>query len=273
MWARSPLFGGRLRRRAAPRMSSLEPERRRVLAVLRRHGWNATSFQVLEPGFRYWFADADACVAYVDTGRAWIAAGAPLTGPGRLRAVAEEFHRHALESGRRAAFFAVEQRVVDALPWHALLIGEQPEWEAQGWSAALRASSGLREQLRRARAKGVTVRTAAHDELVSSRGGRSAEESRRWWPSGSPGTEWPRWVSWSRWNPLTLLKERPRAPRRAGRPRRGGSSPRHQSRPARGGCSRTSSARRPRPMAPPSCWWTTPCGMRARGRGARPRRW
>ena len=149
-------------------MSSLNPERRRVLAVLRRHGWNATSFQVLEPGFRYWFADEDACVAYVDTGRAWIAAGAPLTEPRRLRAVAEEFHRHALESGRRAAFFAVEQRVVDALPWHALLIGEQPEWEAQGWPEALRTSSGLREQVRRARAKGVTVRTAAHDELVSS---------------------------------------------------------------------------------------------------------
>ena len=149
-------------------MSPLDPERRRVLAVLRRHGWNATSFQVLEPGFRYWFADDDACVAYVDTGRAWIAAGAPLTAPSRLRVVAEEFHRHALESGRRAAFFAVEQRVVEALPWPALLIGEQPEWEAQSWPEALRASSGLREQLRRARAKGVTVRTAGHDELASS---------------------------------------------------------------------------------------------------------
>jgi phosphatidylglycerol lysyltransferase len=149
-------------------MSSLDPERRRVLAVLRRHGWNATSFQVLEPGFRYWFAGADACVAYVDTGHAWIAAGAPLTEGARLREVAEEFHRHALASGRRVAFFAVEQRVVDALPWHAVLIGEQPEWEAQGWPEALRGSSGLREQLRRARAKGVTVRTAAHDELVSS---------------------------------------------------------------------------------------------------------
>ena len=149
-------------------MSTLDPERRRVLAVLRRHGWNATSFQVLEPGFRYWFADDDACVAYVDTGRAWIAAGAPLTEPHRLRAVAEHFHRQALSSGRRSAFFGVEQRVVDVLPWHTLLVGEQPEWDARTWPEALRASSGLREQLRRARAKGVTVRTATHDEVVSS---------------------------------------------------------------------------------------------------------
>ena len=44
--------------------------REQVLALVRRFGWNATSFQVLEPGFRYFFLDDDACVAYVDTGRA-----------------------------------------------------------------------------------------------------------------------------------------------------------------------------------------------------------
>ena len=30
-------------------------ERERVLGLLRRHGWNSTSFQVLEQGFAYWF--------------------------------------------------------------------------------------------------------------------------------------------------------------------------------------------------------------------------
>ena len=49
-------------------------DRLRVLALLKRHGWNATSFQILEPGFRYWFdgdSDGDgdgddaACVGYV----------------------------------------------------------------------------------------------------------------------------------------------------------------------------------------------------------------
>ncbi len=148
-------------------MSQLDAERRRVLAVLRRHGWNATSFQVLEPGFHYWFADEDACVAYVDTGRAWVAAGAPLTAPERLGEVAERFRRHASSAGRRLAFFGVEERMVEALPWSALLIGEQPEWDADLWPAALRASSGLREQLRRARAKGVTVRTADPSEIAS----------------------------------------------------------------------------------------------------------
>ena len=40
-------------------MPQLDAERRRVLAVLRRHGWNATSFQVLGPAFHYWFDGGD----------------------------------------------------------------------------------------------------------------------------------------------------------------------------------------------------------------------
>ena len=55
------------------RIAGLSNERLRVLALLKRHGWNATSFQILEPGFRYWFdgdALGEACVGYVDTGSA-----------------------------------------------------------------------------------------------------------------------------------------------------------------------------------------------------------
>jgi len=147
-------------------MSQLDAERRRVLAVLHRHGWNATSFQVLEPGFRYWFADDDASIAYVDTGRAWVAAGAPLTSPPRLPEVAEQFRLEARSQGRRLAFFGVEERLVQAVRWRSLLIGEQPEWDAESWPDTLRASGSLREQLRRARAKGVTVRTVDPTELA-----------------------------------------------------------------------------------------------------------
>jgi len=57
----------------------------RVLRLLKRHGWNATSFQILEPGFRYWFYGDDTCVGYVDTGRAWVAAGSPVAPPERFR--------------------------------------------------------------------------------------------------------------------------------------------------------------------------------------------
>ena len=45
-------------------LADMDEARLRVLSLLRRHGWNATSFQVLEEGFRYAFDEAaDACVA------------------------------------------------------------------------------------------------------------------------------------------------------------------------------------------------------------------
>jgi lysylphosphatidylglycerol synthetase-like protein (DUF2156 family) len=101
----------------------------RVLELLKRYGWNATSFQVLEPGYSYWFDGDDACVAYVDTGRAWVAAGAPIAPPERLGEVAVRFEAHAAASGRRLCFFATEQRLLDAAPVKALPIGEQPVWD------------------------------------------------------------------------------------------------------------------------------------------------
>ncbi len=139
-----------------------------MLALLQRHGWNATSFQVLEQGFSYWFdPDGDGCVAYVETGGAWVAAGAPICAPERLGLVAERFVAAAAAARRRAVFFGTEPRFHDRAPgFSSLLIGEQPVWDPRGWEQTLREGKSLREQLRRARAKGVTVRrlTAAEAE-------------------------------------------------------------------------------------------------------------
>jgi len=143
------------------RTSESEPDpRARVLELLRRHGWNATSFQVLEGGFAYWLDAADACVAYVDTGGAWVAAGAPIADAARLGQVAREFVEAAARAGRAACFFATEPRFSDSPGFEHLLIGEQPVWDPHAWEATLRGSSSLREQLRRARAKGVAIERA-----------------------------------------------------------------------------------------------------------------
>src|SRR6266404_3014104 len=118
-------------------MSVDDDARPRVLALLRRHGYNATSFQSLEQGFSYWFDDdsagggaagADACVAYVDTGRAWVAAGAPICAQARLANAAARFVAAARKAGRRAAFFAAERRLTEATDWPSVVIGEQPVW-------------------------------------------------------------------------------------------------------------------------------------------------
>ncbi len=139
--------------------------RARVLALLRRHGWNATSFQVLEEGFSYWFGAPDACVAYVDTGGAWVAAGAPIAAESQIGDTARAFVAAAARAGRKACFFATERRFVDVCGFEHLLIGQQPVWDPREWGATLRDSRGLREQLRRARAKGVRVSSASPAEL------------------------------------------------------------------------------------------------------------
>ena len=142
-------------------------ERARVLQMLKRHGWNATSFQVLESAFRYWFdAEHDACVAYVETPGAWVAAGAPLVGPPHLEAVARRFVAAAAARGKRACFFAVESRLAGLETFDLLPVGEQPTWDPREWEAGLAQSRSLREQLRRARAKGVCVRRASTDEIA-----------------------------------------------------------------------------------------------------------
>jgi phosphatidylglycerol lysyltransferase len=142
--------------------------RRRALALVLRYGWNATSFQTLGRGYDYFF-HGDACVAYVDTGAAWIVAGAPISAPGQLAPTARAFVGAAQRAGRRCCFFGTERRFVLATS-HAtrsLPIGEQPVWNPRDWADTVAASSNLREQLRRARAKAVVVRQLGAAELAS----------------------------------------------------------------------------------------------------------
>lgn len=134
------------------------PQRYRLLELLRRHGWNATSFQAIEPEFRYWFdRGGDAAVAYLDTGWAWLVAGAPIAPIDRCGVIAERFAEDARRHRRRTAFFATEPRFLRAAPMRSLLIGEQPSWDPRTWTERHRGHRGLKEQLRRARAKGVSV--------------------------------------------------------------------------------------------------------------------
>jgi phosphatidylglycerol lysyltransferase len=151
-------------------------DRTGVLALLKRHGWNATSFQVLERGFRYWVI-GDACVAYVDTGRAWVVAGSPICAADEIGEVAAQFADEARKNGRRVCFFATEARFYRALPMPMMHIGEQPVWDPSLWSKSLEASRSLREQLRRARAKEVTVRALDAADVVPGAPDRRAIEA------------------------------------------------------------------------------------------------
>jgi phosphatidylglycerol lysyltransferase len=65
--------------------------------------------------------------------------------------------------------FATEQRFreLSAPTWNATAIGEQPVWDPSTWDAELKSHRSLREQLRRARAKGVRVRLLDPSEVAA----------------------------------------------------------------------------------------------------------
>jgi phosphatidylglycerol lysyltransferase len=143
-----------------------DPDHPRVLALLKRHGWGAASFQTLGPGFRYWFAaDGDACLAYVDTGRAWVVGGLPIADQDRYPELATAFSAEARRQDRRVCFVTFDPRFAEAVGMATICFGEMPIWDPQRWPAVVAGSRRLKEQLRRARAKGVTVRLADSAEV------------------------------------------------------------------------------------------------------------
>ena len=182
-------------------------------------------------------------------------------------AVVERFLARARAAGRRVAFFAVEERFLRASGLDSILIGEQPTWDPLAWDGTVQRAKSLREQLRRARAKGVAVRRVDAEAMADSgvagaprrRGAdRALARVARDGADGVPGR-------------CAAVRVRAGAPllrRREGRayrplPRGGARSTR-----VAGGCSRISCATRPPRTGPPS-WPSTSRCARWRKRGAR----
>jgi phosphatidylglycerol lysyltransferase len=138
----------------------------RVLDLLKRYGHQEPSFQLLEPGLDYWFLDDEACVAYCDVQGAWVSAGEPVCVESRLPEVTQAFMRAAAAAGRRVRFFHVSEAFCGVTGLRGTHIGEQAAWDPREWEKTLAGSRSLREQLRRARAKGVSVRHVPGSEMA-----------------------------------------------------------------------------------------------------------
>ncbi len=132
----------------------------RVRELVGRHGWNATAYQILNPGFERWFSDAgDAVVAYVTYAGYRIVAGAPVCAPDRLGDVVTAFEDDTHDQDLSTCYFAAGERLARQLerrgPLDRILLGAQPVWNPADWPAILQHKASLRAQLNRARNKGV----------------------------------------------------------------------------------------------------------------------
>ena len=146
-------------------MSPSDPSCARALALLRRHGDDPTSFQILEPGLQYWFDDDEAVVAYTDTGAAWVTVGEPVCDQARRADVVTRFAEAARAVGRRVRFFHVSAAFTGLAALTHTHVGELPVWDPGDWEANVKRTRSLREQLRRARAKGVRTRLVDGEEF------------------------------------------------------------------------------------------------------------
>lgn len=128
-----------------------------------RYGWNATSYQILNPGIALWFSNAgDAVVGYVRHNRTLVVAGAPVCELSRLASVAGEFGGYAHSRGCTVCYFGagarLESQYAASRNWSRVLLGAQPSWDPHHWRDALARRGSVRAQFNRARNKGVVVR-------------------------------------------------------------------------------------------------------------------
>src|SRR5262245_10963562 len=138
------------------RAMAAELERARRLVF--EHGWNATSYQILNPGIRLWFAaEGDAVIGYVRHGRTRVVAGAPVCPDARLPAVAAAFENEAASRRERVCYFAAESRLLSVRPYGCLFLGSQPVWRPERLLTVIADRPSLRAQIHRARNKGVLV--------------------------------------------------------------------------------------------------------------------
>ena len=128
------------------------------------------AFQALDPALSIWLdatgSPGGVAAAYVDTGSSWVAVGLPFAPEAEVPEVCRAFAAAARAAGRRVVWFGAE-RVLEGCP--ALRVGALPEWRPADWTGTLRGHRRLREQLRRARAAGVTVAPVSPEAVVPGR--------------------------------------------------------------------------------------------------------
>ncbi len=147
----------------ARHVEELSPDLHRARALVLRHGWNATAYQIINPGIRHWFAsDGDAVVGFVDAPGFRVVAGAPICAAERLPFIHRQFEVDAAHERKRVCYFGAETRLENLLSvtrgYSRVLLGAQPSFNPADWANMLRSHGSLRGQLNRARNKGVVIR-------------------------------------------------------------------------------------------------------------------
>jgi phosphatidylglycerol lysyltransferase len=143
-------------------MATQDSELLRARELVMAHGWNSTSYQILNPGIEYWFAPRMATVAgYIRQRDTLVVAGAPIGPRDTLPQAIEMFEQQGRQQGYRVCYVCAQARLQNMLAplgnHSTVVLGAQPVWNPQRWTRIAETQAPLRRQLNRARNKGVTV--------------------------------------------------------------------------------------------------------------------
>ncbi|GAB4163022.1 MAG: hypothetical protein Fur005_22160 [Roseiflexaceae bacterium] len=139
-----------------------EPSWAQARQLVLAHGWNALSYQILNPGMHYWFApDRQAVAGYIPTRHYRIVAAGPIGAAARQHSDQADFEADTIDAGQHACYFGLEQQELEHLAADqqgvVLLLGAQPCWDPTHWPHILGRKASLRAQIARAKHKGVQV--------------------------------------------------------------------------------------------------------------------
>jgi phosphatidylglycerol lysyltransferase len=130
--------------------------------LVMRYGWNATAYQILNPGIQHWFhPNGEAVVGYLRKHRYLLVAGAPVCAAGDLSAIAQAFEQYAARQSCRVCYVCAAQRLRDLFqhsPRHCeIAVGREPVWNPLHWPDIVQRRRSLRAQLNRAANKSVHI--------------------------------------------------------------------------------------------------------------------
>ena len=135
------------------------------------YGWNATCYQILNPGIEHWFSPKiPAVVGYTRRIGVLLVAGAPVCPGERLAEVCAEFEDYARSQNCRVCYVCAAERLrtlfADSSEHSIVTLGAQPVWDPRDWPQLIQDHSSLRAQLNRCRNKDVIVEAAVPDEAA-----------------------------------------------------------------------------------------------------------
>src|SRR4051794_31474747 len=119
----------------------------RARALVFRYGWNATAYQIVNPGIEHWFsARGDAVIGFVRHYGVRVVAGAPVCDNARLPEVVAEWEREAARERDGVCYFGAAGRVQSLLEGAAgyatVVLGAQPVWKPARWSEIIASHAG-----------------------------------------------------------------------------------------------------------------------------------